>query len=74
MNRKGEFVPAKPIPGTIVVNVADLMQRWTSDQLVSTVSNKITLLKQLKCMFPFHLSKSHIFTHSRLDTHQHSDS
>ncbi|XP_078359477.1 uncharacterized protein LOC144643951 [Oculina patagonica] len=31
-----EYVPAPPIPGAIVVNVADLMQRWTADQLKST--------------------------------------
>lgn len=31
-----EYVPAPPIPGAIVVNVADLMQRWTADLLKST--------------------------------------
>ncbi|XP_045165864.1 uncharacterized protein LOC123529560 [Mercenaria mercenaria] len=30
------FVPATPIPGTIVVNIGDLMQRWTADTLVAT--------------------------------------
>lgn len=34
-----EYVPAPPLPGTIVVNVADLMQRWTADQLKSTVDH-----------------------------------
>lgn len=37
MNTGGEFVPATPIEDTVLVNVADLMQRWTSDHLVSTV-------------------------------------
>ncbi|KAJ3027834.1 UNVERIFIED_CONTAM: hypothetical protein HDU68_003035, partial [Siphonaria sp. JEL0065] len=32
---KGEFVKAMPIPGTIVVNVGDLLQRWTNDYLKS---------------------------------------
>ncbi|XP_031574055.1 2-oxoglutarate-dependent dioxygenase gloC-like [Actinia tenebrosa] len=32
----GQFVPATPIPGTILVNVSDLMQRCTSDRLKST--------------------------------------
>ncbi|XP_045167127.2 uncharacterized protein LOC123530421 [Mercenaria mercenaria] len=30
------FVPATPIPGTVVVNIGDLMQRWTADKLVAT--------------------------------------
>ena len=35
----GEYTAAKPIPGTVLVNIADLMQRWTADKLVSTVRN-----------------------------------
>lgn len=30
------YVPATPIPGTILVNIGDLMQRWTSDGLLAT--------------------------------------
>ncbi|XP_060561900.1 uncharacterized protein LOC132721597 [Ruditapes philippinarum] len=30
------FVPVTPIPGTIVVNTGDLMQRWTADKLLAT--------------------------------------
>lgn len=33
----GSYIPATPIPGTIVVNIGDLMQRWTADKLKSTV-------------------------------------
>ena len=33
----GEFVKAKPIPGTIVVNVSDMLQAWTNDKLKSTL-------------------------------------
>ena len=36
--RDGEFVPATPMDGVVLVNVGDQMQRWTSDKLVSTVS------------------------------------
>ncbi|KAK2179380.1 hypothetical protein NP493_494g04102 [Ridgeia piscesae] len=35
--RDGEFVPATPMDGVVLVNVGDLMQRWTSDKLVSTI-------------------------------------
>jgi isopenicillin N synthase-like dioxygenase len=34
--RQGEWIAAPPIPGTVVVNVGDAMQRWTNDQLCST--------------------------------------
>ena len=30
------YVPATPIPGTVLVNIGDLMQRWTSDSLLAT--------------------------------------
>ena len=36
-NRQGRYVSAPPIPDTVVVNLGDLMQRWTADVLVSTV-------------------------------------
>uniref|UniRef100_A0A672J0G3 Si:dkey-10o6.2 n=1 Tax=Salarias fasciatus TaxID=181472 RepID=A0A672J0G3_SALFA len=35
--RSGEFISAPVIPGTVLINIADLMQRWTSDKLVSVV-------------------------------------
>ncbi|KDQ59308.1 hypothetical protein JAAARDRAFT_206225 [Jaapia argillacea MUCL 33604] len=31
------FLPVKPIPGTVLVNVGDMLQRWTNDQLRSTM-------------------------------------
>ena len=34
--RSGEWVTAVPIPGTFVVNVGDLMARWSNDRFVST--------------------------------------
>ncbi|KAL5530588.1 hypothetical protein ACEPAF_6846 [Sanghuangporus sanghuang] len=33
----GEFHPAVPIPGTIVINVGDLLSRWSNDILRSTL-------------------------------------
>ncbi|KAF8969503.1 Clavaminate synthase-like protein [Flammula alnicola] len=33
----GEFIPAVPIPDTIVVNVGDLLARWSNDVLRSTL-------------------------------------
>lgn len=30
------YVPATPIPGTVVVNIGELMERWTADKLIAT--------------------------------------
>ena len=35
--RDGEWIDADPIPNTVLVNIADMMQRWTSDKLISAV-------------------------------------
>ncbi|KAH8658250.1 hypothetical protein BX600DRAFT_468860 [Xylariales sp. PMI_506] len=37
LNRQGQWINAKPIEGTFVVNIADYMQRITNDLYVSTV-------------------------------------
>ncbi|KAI1368087.1 2OG-Fe(II) oxygenase [Xylaria arbuscula] len=37
LNRQGQWINAKPVPGTFVVNIADYMQRITNDRYVSTV-------------------------------------
>jgi isopenicillin N synthase-like dioxygenase len=33
----GHFIPAKPIPGTMLVNIGDLMERWSNGRWRSTV-------------------------------------
>ncbi|XP_068452696.1 uncharacterized protein [Clinocottus analis] len=35
--RSGEFIDVPHIPGVVLINVGDLMQRWTSDHYVSAV-------------------------------------
>ena len=37
-NVDGQFVPAKPMKRAVLVNIDDLMQRWTSDRYKSVVS------------------------------------
>ncbi|XP_052086982.1 uncharacterized protein LOC127724148 [Mytilus californianus] len=34
--RDGNYIPATPISSTIVVNIGDMMQRWTADKLIAT--------------------------------------
>lgn len=36
LNKKGEWIPAPPIPGTFVVNIADQIARWSNDIFPST--------------------------------------
>lgn len=40
-NRSGQWIEAPPIPGTLVCNIGDLLQRWTNDRFVSTVHRVI---------------------------------
>ncbi|XP_033740512.1 2-oxoglutarate-dependent dioxygenase htyE-like [Pecten maximus] len=35
-NLHGEYIPASPISDTILINIGDLMQRWTADRLTAT--------------------------------------
>lgn len=35
-NTSGEWISAKPIPGTFVINLGDMMARWTNDYYQST--------------------------------------
>lgn len=35
-NRAGQWIEAPPIPGTFVINIGDMMMRWTNDLFVST--------------------------------------
>ncbi|PFH61279.1 hypothetical protein XA68_17792 [Ophiocordyceps unilateralis] len=37
VHNKGTFRPAIPIPGTMVVNIGDLLMRWSNDELRSTL-------------------------------------
>ena len=44
----GHFVPVTPIPGTVVINIGDIMQRWTSDALRSTVRITISVRRTVE--------------------------
>jgi len=35
LSRKGNWIAAPPIPGTLIINIGDLLQRWTNNRLPS---------------------------------------
>jgi isopenicillin N synthase-like dioxygenase len=35
-NRSGDWIAATPVPGSFVINIGDMMQRWTESRFVST--------------------------------------
>jgi isopenicillin N synthase-like dioxygenase len=39
--RDGEWVKAHPIEGTLVINIGDLLERWSNDRLTSTLHRVI---------------------------------
>ena len=45
----GEFIEAAPIEGTVLVNIGDMLQRWTNDQLKATVSFWMRFLEISHC-------------------------
>ncbi|MGB0783419.1 MAG: isopenicillin N synthase family dioxygenase [Marinomonas sp.] len=53
-NRQGEWVDATPIDNALVVNIGDLMQRWTNDEYVSTAHRVRASLPDVhRYSFPF---------------------
>lgn len=58
-NRRGEWVEAPPIDGTFVVNIGDMLQRWTNDLFVSTPHRVITASGQRRFSFAMFLGTNH---------------
>ncbi|PIG90069.1 hypothetical protein AARAC_001934 [Aspergillus arachidicola] len=52
-NARGEWVVAPPIPGTLVVNIADCLSKWTNETFKSTVHRVINLTGQERYSIPF---------------------
>lgn len=53
-NRKNEWVDATPVDDALVVNIGDLMQRWTNDEYVSTAHRVRASLPDVhRYSFPF---------------------
>ncbi|CAL5872080.1 uncharacterized protein PFLUO_LOCUS6337 [Penicillium psychrofluorescens] len=55
LNRDGQWLNAKPIHGTFVVNIGDYLMRITNDRFVSTVHRAKNFTKNERYSMPFFL-------------------
>ncbi len=58
-NRRGQWIEAPPIPGTFVVNIGDMLQRWTNDLFVSTPHRVINTSGQRRYSLAMFLGTNH---------------
>ncbi len=61
-----EWIKAPPIAGTFVVNIADLLQRWTNDAFRSTRHRAINISGAARLSIPFFLGVNYETTISPL--------
>lgn len=52
-HRSGTWIAAPCIPGTFLVNIGDMMQRWTNDRFVSTPHRVINRTGKARYSIPF---------------------
>lgn len=53
LNSKGEWIQAPPVPGTFVVNIGDMLARWTNDRFISTVHRVWNITGKERYSIPF---------------------
>ncbi len=58
-NSDGQWIEAPPIPGTFVINIGDIMARWTNDVFLSTVHRVINKSGGKRFSMPFFFGANH---------------
>jgi isopenicillin N synthase-like dioxygenase len=52
-NRDGDWVEAPPVDGTFIINIGDMMMRWSNDRFVSTPHRVINNARGKRYSMPF---------------------
>jgi isopenicillin N synthase-like dioxygenase len=52
-NKRGDWIPAPPIPGTFVMNVGDILAKWSNGRFVSTPHRVRNLSRRDRYSQPF---------------------
>lgn len=58
-NRAGDWIDAPPVPGAFVINIGDIMERWTNDIFTSTVHRVINRTGAKRFALPFFFGANH---------------
>lgn len=58
-NRAGQWVEAPPIPGTFIINIGDMLQRWSNDIFVSTPHRVINRSGRERYSMPLFFGTNH---------------
>jgi isopenicillin N synthase-like dioxygenase len=61
-NRSGKWISATPIPGSLVINIADMMQRWTNGRFVSTPHRVANRTGKDRISVPFFANPDYVAT------------
>jgi isopenicillin N synthase-like dioxygenase len=68
LNVEGEWIEAPPVPGTFVVNIGDMLARWTNDRFVSTVHRVFNTTGLERYSIPFFFGVNYDATITTLDS------
>lgn len=68
LNVNGEWIQAPPIPNTFVVNIGDMLARWTNDRFISTVHRVWNITGQERYSIPFFFGVNYDATIKTLDS------
>ncbi|KAJ5677725.1 uncharacterized protein N7477_003358 [Penicillium maclennaniae] len=69
LSHSGDWILARPIPGTMVVNIADCLSTWTNKKFKSTIHRVTNLSGEERYSIPFFFGVDYDATVSVLENH-----